>query len=96
MVYPLHGVQRLEGRVLHWILNVGKSVESKELRGLGKLCTSVVQIGLEVNLLGFELLLISRSVVLIVWMEDVDYKVEVQVELKLFGEEISSEHLSWD
>jgi len=36
------------------------------------------------------------EVLIVIRVEDVDDKVEVQVELKLLGHEVSPQHLLWD
>ena len=93
MIDPLHGVEGLEAGVLHWVLDVWQGIESQELGCLGKFGSPAVQIGFEIDLLGFEFLFSSRPKVIVVRVEDVDDKIEVKVEFKLLREEVTSQHV---
>ena len=93
-VDPLHGVEALEARVFHGVCNVRQRVKCEELRRLRELGAAIVQICLEIDLLGFELLLSPLAEVLvIVRMEDVNDKVQVQIELKLLRQKVASKHV---
>ena len=79
---PLHGVEALEARVLHGVRNIWQRVKREELRRLRELGSAIVQICLEIDLLGFELLFGPLAEVLVVLrMEDVNDEVQVQIEL---------------
>ena len=75
---PLHGVQGLEAGVLHGVSDVGQRVECQELGGLGELGAPAIKVSFEVDLLSLELLLSARpEVLIVVWVEDVHYEVQV-------------------
>jgi len=96
-VDPLHRVQRLEAWVLHWLLNIWKSVEGEELRCLGELGPATIKIHFEILLLA-RLLLIGAltKVLIVVRVIDVDDEVNVQVEFELLCHEVSSQHVLRD
>ena len=83
--------------MLHGVRDVGQCVEGEELGRLRELSPSIVQICLEVDLLGFELLFCPLAEVLVVVrVEDVDDKVQVQIELELFRQKVASQHVLRD